>query len=171
MAVKKQTVAAVPEVSAEEIGMAAALQAELDKAKAEITALQEELSLAYEQLDECRAELDEARAALAASPAASLSVLRAELEEARAALAAVDGETAQPEAAEFDAGKNPPPDDAEVVAIKSRHGHAFWRAGYQVQPVWTFIRRADFEPADFARLIADRMVEAREALPPQGEAE
>ena len=31
--------------------------------------------------------------------------------------------------------------------------------------------RADFEPADFARLIADRMVDAREALPPQGEAE
>ena len=59
----------------------------------------------------------------------------------------------------------PPPDDAEVVAIKSRHGHAFWRAGYQVQPDWTFVYRDAFSPADFARLIDDRMVDAREALP------
>ena len=58
-----------------------------------------------------------------------------------------------------------------MVAVKSRHGHAFWRAGYQVQPHFTFVRRADFEPADFARLIGDRMVEAREALPLEGGAE
>jgi multidrug efflux pump subunit AcrA (membrane-fusion protein) len=150
MAVKKQAVEAVAEVKPEDVSLAAALQAELTKALAEIQALKEELSLTNEQLDESRAELDEARAALAAA----------------------DGETAPTESvAEFMAGKTPPPDDAEVVAIKSRHGHAFWRAGYQVQPDWTFIRRADFEPADFARLIADRMVDAREALPPQGEAE
>ena len=57
-----------------------------------------------------------------------------------------------------------------MVAIKSKHGHAFFRAGYHVQPHWTFVHRADFEPADFEpadfeRLIGDRMVEAREALP------
>lgn len=150
MAMKKQTANAAPEMPAAEIGAAAALQAELDKALAEIQVLHDELAAGKDRIASLERLLDAGLAPGGVS----------------------EGDTATPEAiSEFAAGKNPPPDDAEVVAIKSRHGHAFWRAGYQVQPVWTFIRRADFEPADFTRLIADRMVEAREALLPQGEAE
>ena len=144
MTVKKQAAAAVADVKPEEATLAAALQAKLNKAEAQIKALQEELSLTREQLDECRTDRDEARTALAAQET-----------EAEAGL------SAEPK---FSVGKNPPADDAEVVAVKSRHGHAFWRAGYQVQADWTFVRRADFEAAEVARLIGDRMVDAREAL-------
>ena len=144
MAVKKQNAESVADVKPEEATLAAAVQVKLDEAEAQIKALQEELSLTREQLDECRTELDETRTALAAHE--------------------TEAAAEPPAEPEFSAGKNPPADDAEVVAVKSRHGHAFWRAGYQVQADWTFVRRADFEAADFARLIGDRMVDAREAL-------
>ena len=164
MAVRKQTVEAAADVKPEEATLAAALQAELAEKEAEIKALQEKLSLTNERLDESEPELDKAHAR-----AVELEKL---LEAGLAPGGVSDGETLTPEPAEeFAAGKNPPSDDAEVVAVKSRHGHAFWRAGYQVQPHFTFVRRADFEPADFARLIGDRMVEAREALPLEGGAE
>lgn len=144
MAMKKQNVAPVADVKPEEATLAAAVQAKLDEAEAQIKALQQELSRAHEQLAECRAELDEARTAMAAHE--------------------TEAEAEPPAAPEFSAGKNQPPNDAEVVAVKSRHGHAFWRAGYRVQPDWTFIYRDAFSTADFARLIGDRMVDAREAL-------
>ena len=119
-----------------------ALRAELDKANAEIQAAQAELAAAQER----NAELERL------------------LEAGLAPGGISDGETLTPEAA-FYTGSGAPAADAEVVAIKSKHGHAFFRAGYHVQPHWTFVHRADFEPADFERLIGDRMVEAREALP------
>ena len=121
-----------------------ALKAELDKAKAEIQAVQAELAGARER----NAELEKA------------------LESAVLVSGETDGETLTPEAeAAFTAGGEAPAADADVVAIKSKHGHAFFRAGYHVQPDWTFINRADFEPADFERLISDRMVVVRKALP------
>ena len=55
--------------------------------------------------------------------------------------------------------------DAEVVAIKSKHGHAFWRSGYHVQPHFTFVKRADFEPEAWERLLAEPMAVVCEALP------
>ena len=144
-----QEVGATVDVKPEEVTVTAALQAEiealradLDKANAEIQAVQAELSAAQER----NAELERL------------------LEAGLAPGGISDGETLTPEAA-FYTGSGAPAADAEVVAIKSKHGHAFFRAGYHVQPHWTFVRRADFEPADFERLIGDRMVEAREALP------
>ena len=144
-----QEVGATVDVKPEEITVTAALQAEiealrveLDKANAEIQAVQAELAAAQER----NAELERL------------------LEAGLAPGGISDGETLTPEAA-FYTGSGAPAADAEVVAIKSKHGHAFFRAGYHVQPHWTFVHRADFEPADFERLIGDRMVEAREALP------
>lgn len=144
-----QEVGATVDVKPEEVTVTAALQAEiealraeLNKANAEIQAVQAELSAAQER----NAELERL------------------LEAGLAPGGISDGETLTPEAA-FYTGSGAPAADAEVVAIKSKHGHAFFRAGYHVQPHWTFVRRADFEPADFERLIGDRMVEAREALP------
>ena len=144
-----QEVGATVDVQPEEVTVTAALQAEiealrveLDKANAEIQAVQAELAAAQER----NAELERL------------------LEAGLAPGGISDGETLTPEAA-FYTGSGAPAADAEVVAIKSKHGHAFFRAGYHVQPHWTFVRRADFEPADFERLIGDRMVEAREALP------
>ena len=144
-----QEVGATVDVKPEEVTVTAALQAEiealrveLDKANAEIQAVQAELSAAQER----NAELERL------------------LEAGLAPGGISDGETLTPEAA-FYTGSGAPAADAEVVAIKSKHDHAFFRAGYHVQPHWTFVHRADFEPADFERLIGDRMVEAREALP------
>lgn len=113
---------------------------------------------------------------VAAAKAAS-EALEAELEQARARIAELEalleagiapggvsgGETLMP-AADFAVGSGEPAADADVVAIKSKHGHAFFRAGYRVLPDWTFVCRADFDPADFERLIGDRMVVVREAL-------
>lgn len=144
-----QEVGATVDVQPEEVTVTAALQAEIEalraelgKANAEIQAVQAELAAAQER----NAELERL------------------LEAGLAPGGISDGETLTPEAA-FYTGSGAPAADAEVVAIKSKHGHAFFRAGYHVQPHWTFVHRADFEPADFERLIGDRMVEAREALP------
>ncbi|OSI25066.1 hypothetical protein [Neisseria dumasiana] len=150
-----QTVETTVDVKPEEATLAAALQAEADalkaelgKAKAEIQALQAELAAAQTHNTELEKALEEA--VFVSGEADGIS----------------DDKTLTPDlAAGFYAGSNAPAKDAEVVAIKSKHGHAFWRAGYQVQSYWTFVRRADFEPDDFSRLIGDRLSEVREALP------
>lgn len=141
-----QEVGATVDVQPEEVTVTAALQAKIEALRAE--------------LDKANAEIQVAQAELAAAQERNAKLER--LLEAGLA----PGETLTPEAeAAFYTGSGAPAADAEVVAIKSKHGHAFFRAGYHVQPHWTFVRRADFEPADFERLIGDRMVEAREALP------
>lgn len=141
-----QEVGATVDVQPEEVTVTTALQAEIEALRAE--------------LDKANAEIQVAQAELAAAQERNAKLER--LLEAGLA----PGETLTPEAeAAFYTGSGAPAADAEVVAIKSKHGHAFFRAGYHVQPHWTFVRRADFEPADFERLISDRMVEAREALP------
>lgn len=144
-----QEVGATVDVKPEEITVTAALQAEIEALRAE--------------LDKANAEIQAAQAELAAAQERNAELERL-LEAGLAPGGISDGETLTPEAA-FYTGSGAPAVDAEVVAIKSKHGHAFFRAGYHVQPHWTFVRRADFEPADFERLIGDRMVEAREALP------
>lgn len=144
-----QEVGATVDVKPEEVTVTAALQAEIEALRAE--------------LDKANAEIQAAQAELAAAQERNAELERL-LEAGLAPGGISDGETLTPEAA-FYTGSGAPPADAEVVAIKSKHGHAFFRAGYHVQPHWTFVRRADFEPADFERLIGDRMVEAREALP------
>lgn len=141
-----QEVGATVDVQPEEVTVTAALQAKIEALRAE--------------LDKANAEIQVAQAELAAAQERNAKLER--LLEAGLA----PGETLTPEAeAAFYTGSGAPAADAEVVAIKSKHGHAFFRAGYHVQPHWTFVRRADFEPADFECLIGDRMVEAREALP------
>ena len=144
-----QEVGATVDVKPEEVTVTAALQAEIEALRAE--------------LDKANAEIQAAQAELAAAQERNADVERL-LEAGLAPGGISDGETLTPEAA-FYTGSGAPAADAEVVAIKSKHGHAFFRAGYHVQPHWTFVHRADFEPADFERLIGDRMVEAREALP------
>lgn len=151
-----QEVGATVDVQPEEVTVTAALQAEIEALRAE--------------LDKANAEIQAAQAELAAAQGRNAKLEK--LLEAGLAPGGIsdggisDGETLTPEAeAAFYTGSGAPAADAEVVAIKSKHGHAFFRAGYHVQPHWTFVRRADFEPADFERLIGDRMVEAREALP------
>lgn len=144
-----QEVGATVDVKPEEVTVTAALQAEIEALRAE--------------LDKANAEIQAAQAELAAAQERNAELERL-LEAGLAPGGISDGETLTPEAA-FYTGSGAPAADAEVVAIKSKHGHAFFRAGYHVQPHWTFVRRADFEPADFERLIGDRMVEAREALP------
>lgn len=146
-----QTVETTVDVKPEEATLAAALQAEADALKAE--------------LDKAKAEIQALQAELAAAQTHNAELEKA-LEEAVFVSGEADGKTLTPDPeAGFYAGSNAPAKDAEVVAIKSKHGHAFWRAGYQVQPHWTFVRRADFEPDDFSRLIGDRLSEVREALP------
>ena len=145
----EQEVGATVDVKPEEVTVTAALQAEIEALRAE--------------LDKANAEIQAAQAELAAAQERNAELERL-LEAGLAPGGISDGETLTPEAA-FYTGSGAPAADAEVVAIKSKHGHAFFRAGYHVQPHWTFVRRADFEPADFERLIGDRMVEAREALP------
>lgn len=144
-----QEVGATVDVKPEEVTVTAALQAEIEALRAE--------------LDKANAEIQAVQAELAAAQERNAELERL-LEAGLAPGGISDGETLTPEAA-FYTGSGAPAADAEVVAIKSKHGHAFFRAGYHVQPHWTFVRRADFEPADFERLIGDRMVEAREALP------
>lgn len=144
-----QEVGATVDVKPEEVTVTAALQAEIEALRAE--------------LDKANAEIQAAQAELAAAQERNAELERL-LEAGLAPGGISDGETLTPEAA-FYTGSGAPAADAEVVAIKSKHGHAFFRAGYHVQPHWTFVRRADFESADFERLIGDRMVEAREALP------
>lgn len=144
-----QEVGATVDVKPEEVTVTAALQAEIEALRAE--------------LDKANAEIQAAQAELAAAQERNAELERL-LEAGLAPGGISDGETLTPEAA-FYTGSGAPAADAEVVAIKSKHGYAFFRAGYHVQPHWTFVRRADFEPADFERLIGDRMVEAREALP------
>lgn len=144
-----QEVGATVDVKPEEVTVTAALQAEIETLRAE--------------LDKANAEIQAAQAELAAAQERNAELERL-LEAGLAPGGISDGETLTPEAA-FYTGSGAPAADAEVVAIKSKHGHAFFRAGYHVQPHWTFVHRADFEPADFERLIGDRMVEAREALP------
>lgn len=144
-----QEVGATVDVQPEEVTVTAALQAEIEALRAE--------------LGKANAEIQAAQAELAAAQERNAELERL-LEAGLAPGGISDGETLTPEAA-FYTGSGAPAADAEVVAIKSKHGHAFFRAGYHVQPHWTFVRRADFEPADFERLIGDRMVEAREALP------
>lgn len=144
-----QEVGATVDVKPEEVTVTAALQAEIEALRAE--------------LDKANAKIQAAQAELAAAQERNAELERL-LEAGLAPGGISDGETLTPEAA-FYTGSGAPAADAEVVAIKSKHGHAFFRAGYHVQPHWTFVRRADFEPADFERLIGDRMVEAREALP------
>lgn len=144
-----QEVGATVDVQPEEVTVTAALQAEIEALRAE--------------LDKANAEIQVAQAELAAAQERNAKLERL-LEAGLTPGGISDGETLTPEAA-FYTGSGAPAADAEVVAIKSKHGHAFFRAGYHVQPHWTFVRRADFEPADFERLIGDRMVEAREALP------
>ena len=144
-----QEVGATVDVKPEEVTVTAALQAEIEALRAE--------------LDKANAEIQAAQAELAAAQERNAKLERL-LEAGLAPGGISDGETLTPEAA-FYTGSGAPAADAEVVAIKSKHGHAFFRAGYHVQPHWTFVHRADFEPADFERLIGDRMVEAREALP------
>lgn len=134
----EKNVAAAAEVKPEDATPMVELQAENGRLAAENTALHaenESLRLHIEQLE-----------ALARMPSAD---------------AAGSGAAVLPE---YAAGTNPPADDAEVVAVKSKHGHPFWRAGYQVQKDWTFVCRADFDPGDFARLTGDRMVVVREAV-------
>ena len=145
----EQEVGATVDVKPEEVTVTAALQAEIEALRAE--------------LDKANAEIQAVQAELAAAQERNAELERL-LEAGLAPGGISDGETLTPEAA-FYTGSGAPAADAEVVAIKSKHGHAFFRAGYHVQPHWTFVRRADFEPADFERLIGDRMVEAREALP------
>ena len=145
----EQEVGATVDVKPEEVTVTAALQAEIEALRAE--------------LDKANAEIQAAQAELAAAQERNAELERL-LEAGLAPGGISDGETLTPEAA-FYTGSGAPAADAEVVAIKSKHGHAFFRAGYHVQPHWTFVHRADFEPADFERLIGDRMVEAREALP------
>ncbi len=152
MAKAKNTMAvgAAGEVKPEET-LTAALQAEIEALKAE--------------LDKTKAETQAAKAELAGAQERNAELEKA-LESAVFVSGETDGETLTPEAeAAFTTGSEASAADAEVVAIKSKHGHAFFRAGYHVQPDWTFINRADFEPADFERLIRDRMVVVREALP------
>lgn len=144
-----QEVGATVDVKPEEVTVTAALQAEIEALRAE--------------LDKANAEIQAAQAELAAAQERNAELERL-LEAGLAPGGISDGETLTPEAA-FYTGSGAPAADAEVVAIKSKHGHAFFRAGYHVQPHWTFVHRADFDPADFERLIGDRMVEAREALP------
>lgn len=144
-----QEVGATVDVKPEEVTVTAALQAEIEALRAE--------------LDKANAEIQAAQAELAAAQERNAELERL-LEAGLAPGGISDGETLTPEAA-FYTSSGAPAADAEVVAIKSKHGHAFFRAGYHVQPHWTFVHRADFEPADFERLIGDRMVEAREALP------
>lgn len=144
-----QEVGATVDVQPEEVTVTAALQAEIEALRAE--------------LDKANAEIQAVQAELAAAQERNAELERL-LEAGLAPGGISDGETLTPEAA-FYTGSGAPAADAEVVAIKSKHGHAFFRAGYHVQPHWTFVHRADFEPADFERLIGDRMVEAREALP------
>ena len=144
-----QEVGATVDVKPEEVTVTAALQAEIEALRAE--------------LDKANAEIQAAQAELAAAQERNAELERL-LEAGLAPGGISDGETLTPEAA-FYTGSGAPAADAEVVAIKSKHGHAFFRAGYHVQPHWTFVHRADFEPADFERLIGDRMVEAREAQP------
>lgn len=144
-----QEVGATVDVQPEEVTVTAALQAEIEALRVE--------------LDKANAEIQAVQAELAAAQERNAKLERL-LEAGLAPGGISDGETLTPEAA-FYTGSGAPAADAEVVAIKSKHGHAFFRAGYHVQPHWTFVRRADFEPADFERLIGDRMVEAREALP------
>lgn len=144
-----QEVGATVDVKPEEVTVTAALQAEIEALRVE--------------LDKANAEIQAAQAELAAAQERNAELERL-LEAGLAPGGISDGETLTPEAA-FYTGSGAPAADAEVVAIKSKHGHAFFRAGYHVQPHWTFVHRADFEPADFERLIGDRMVEAREALP------
>ena len=144
-----QEVGATVDVKPEEVTVTAALQAEIEALRAE--------------LDKANAEIQAAQAELAAAQERNAELERL-LEAGLAPGGISDGETLTPEAA-FYTGSGAPAADAEVGAIKSKHGHAFFRAGYHVQPHWTFVHRADFEPADFERLIGDRMVEAREALP------
>ena len=145
----EQEVGATVDVKPEEVTVTAALQAEIEALRAE--------------LDKANAEIQAVQAELAAAQERNAELERL-LEAGLAPGGISDGETLTPEAA-FYTGSGAPAADAEVVAIKSKHGHAFFRAGYHVQPHWTFVHRADFEPADFERLIGDRMVEAREALP------
>ncbi|HFC8840831.1 hypothetical protein [Neisseria subflava] len=104
---------------------------------------------------------------------AEVEKLNAELEAARVRIAELEAQleqTASPavEAAEaqerYQAGGEAAA-DAEVVAIKSKHGHAFWRSGYHVQPHFTFVKRADFEPEAWERLLAEPMAVVCEALP------
>ena len=144
-----QEVGATVDVQPEEVTVTAALQAEIEALRAE--------------LDKANAEIQAVQAELAAAQERNAELERL-LEAGLAPGGISDGETLTPEAA-FYTGSGAPAADAEVVAIKSKHGHAFFRAGYHVQPHWTFVHRVDFEPADFERLIGDRMVEAREALP------
>lgn len=105
---------------------------------------------------------------------AQIDKLTAELEAAQARIAELEDELAQATASpsesdvapaeEYQAGGEAA-DDADVVAIKAKHGHAFWRSGYQIQPHFTFVKRADFEPEAWARLLAEPMAVVREALP------
>ena len=94
---------------------------------------------------------------------AEVEKLNAELEAARMRIAELEAQLEQAaspavEAAEtqerYQAGGEAAA-DAEVVAIKSKHGHAFWRSGYHVQPYFTFVKRADFEPEAWERLLAE----------------
>lgn len=144
----KQTAAATAEVKPEDATLAAALQAELAKAAAQV----ETLKTALEQAEALeQAARDEAKA------------LRTELASFKADSEVEDESDSL--AAQYAVGDQPPGEDDEVVAIKSRHGYAFWRAGYHVPPTWTFIRRADFSPDNFHRLTHDRMVVTAGAVP------
>lgn len=104
---------------------------------------------------------------------AEVEKLNAELEAARMRIAELEAQLEQAaspavEAAEtqerYQVGGEAAA-DAEVVAIKSKHGHAFWRSGYHVQPHFTFVKRADFEPEAWESLLAEPMAVVCEALP------
>lgn len=107
---------------------------------------------------------------------AQIDKLTAELEAAQARIAELEDELAQATASpsesdvapaeEYQAGGDAA-DDADVVAIKAKHGHAFWRSGYQIQPHFTFVKRADFEPEAWVRLLAEPMAVVREAVLPE----
>ena len=103
---------------------------------------------------------------------AEVEKLNVELEAARVRIAELEAQLEQTargavEAAEaqerYQAGGEAAA-DAKVVAIKSKHGHAFWRSGYHVQPHFTFVKRADFDPEAWERLLAEPMAVVCEAL-------
>lgn len=113
----------------------------------ELPALQAEIEKLTAELEAARARIDELEAALE-----------------QAVFVAEDTETApEPEPAYQVGGEAA--EDAEVVAVKAKHGHAFWRSGYQIQPHFTFVKRADFEADAWARLLAEPNAVIREALP------
>lgn len=143
------------------------------KTKAEQAAQAEKTEQAVAAVTDAKPEDAKLQAALQAQVdklTAELAAAQARIAELEALLAQVEpteGEAETPAEPAYQVGGAVEGVDVELVAIKSKHGHAFWRSGYRVLPEFTFVRRADFEPEAWARLLSEPMAIVREAVLPE----